>query len=422
MSDSDTPAATHREPGYERTIVTAHCHRETAGGDYPRELDAVISAQMAEDARAEISTWPGYAPTPLVALPALAQALSIEELLYKDESERFGLGSFKALGGAYAVLRLATEWLESHAGTQATPAAIRAGDFRERLKNLTVVTATDGNHGRSVAWGAQMAGCRCRIYIHAGVSQGRQQAMEALGAEVVRIDGDYDDSLRLCAREAADNGWFVVSDTSYEGYMDVPRQVMAGYTVMADEVLDRIADRPPSHVFIQAGVGGLAASVLARFWQRLGERRPRVVIVEPERAACVLESARRDRPAAVKIEEETVMAGLSCGEVSLLAWQVLARGAEDFISIGEDEVAPVMRLLAAGKAGERPIVAGESAVPGLIGLIGVAARPDLRRAIGLDADSRVLVFGCEGATDPEIYRAIIEEPAAWPPSLPELGQ
>lgn len=361
-----------------------------------------------------IRLWPGYAPTPLRNLAPLADRLGVAAIFFKDEAARFGLGSFKALGGAYAVLRLAADEIERETGERPPLRAIRDGNFTDRLVATTVVTATDGNHGRSVAWGARMAGCRCRIYIHAGVSPAREAAMAALGAEVVRIAGDYDDSVERCAREAAENGWFVVSDTSYDGYMDLPRHVMAGYSVMAAEVLDQLGGEIPTHVFVQAGVGGVAAAVCALMWQRLGAQRPRFVIVEPTRAACLMATARNGRPTAVRIEEETVMAGLSCGEISLLAWEILSRGAEHFVTIGEERVAPAMRLLASGAAGGGRIVAGESAVPGLIGLTGVAGDPALREATALTNESRVVVFGCEGATDPDIYRAIIEggEPAA----------
>lgn len=389
-------------------IIVEHVQRRPETGPWPSALDTVLSPAMAEEAAAEITTWPGYDATPLRSLDALAAELGIGALYYKDEGERFGLGSFKALGGAYAVLRVAADWLTRHNGTRTTLAAIREGRHAADLAGLTVVTATDGNHGRSVAWGARMAGCRCRIYIHAGVSQGRQTAMEAFGAEVVRISGDYDESLHLCAAEAAENGWVIVSDTSFPGYMDLPRHVMAGYTVMASEVLDQLGSEVPTHVFVQAGVGGVAAAVCARMWQRLGARRPCVVVVEPSLAPCVLESARNDRPMTVAIEDETLMAGLSCGEASLLAWEVLSRGAAHYLTIGEEQVVPVMRRLASGSAGNGPIVAGESAVAGLIGLMGAAAAPVLREAMGLDADSRVVVFGCEGATDPELYRRLID--------------
>lgn len=411
-------------PPSRRPIIRAHLNRPAASrpGPCPEGVADILSEAAADAAWAEIASWPGYAPTPLRSLDVLAERLGIAALHYKDEAERFGLGSFKALGGSYAVLRHAADWLaEWRPGEAPSLASIREGAHAEALADLTVVTATDGNHGRSVAWGARMAGCRCRIYIHAGVSEGRREAMAALGAEVARIDGDYDTSVRLCAREAAANGWTIISDTSFEGYMEIPRTVMAGYTVMASEILDqldRTGEAPPTHVFVQAGVGGVAAAVCARFWQRLGPKRPRFVVVEPEQAACCFESALGDRPAAVAIEAETVMAGLSCGKVSLLAWEVLARGASDFLTIGDERVGPVMRLLAAGEAGGGPITAGESAVPGLIGLIGAAADETLARALGLAPESRVLVLGCEGATDPAIHRAMMIPGPDDPPALP----
>jgi len=404
-------------------IIRAHFERPLGKpGAYPEALSPILSSKMCDGAMAEISSWDGYAPTPLRSLDGLAKTLSVGAIHYKDEGERFGLGSFKALGGSYAVLCLAAEWLEKLTTQPVQLKAIRKGRFAKPLDALTVVTATDGNHGRSVAWGAKMAGCRCRIYIHAGVSEGRQKAMEALGATVVRIDGDYDESVHLCTAEAAKNGWYIVSDTSFEGYMDLPRYVMAGYTVMATEILDQLKEagqEPPTHVFVQAGVGGVAAAVLARFWQVLGPKCPRFVIVEPDRAACVFESARQDKPMQVSIAEETVMAGLSCGEISLLAWEILKRGAQDYLMIGEERVGPVMRLLASGEAGGGAITAGESAVPGLIGAIGSASNRTLRTSIGVGKTSRILVLGCEGATDPTIYKAMMQAQPDDPPALPQ---
>ena len=392
-------------------IVVDHFGRATLSGPYPEALNEILSPAMAKAAYAEISSWPAYQPTPLRNLDALAKSLSVGAVYYKDESARLGLGSFKALGGAYAVLRLAATQIEAKTGKKAPLSDIRAGQHSTALSELTVVTATDGNHGRSVAWGAQMAGCACRVYIHAGVSEGRKQAMEAFGATVIRISGDYDESLKVCAEEAKSNHWFIVSDTSYPGYMNLPRHVMAGYSVMATEILQQLEGKRPSHVFLQAGVGGLAAAICARFWHSMGNDKPRVIIVEPTRAACVLESARQDKPMTVEITEETIMAGLSCGEVSLLAWDILSQGASDFITIGEDGIGPAMRLLASGTAGGGEIIAGESAVPGLLGAIGMASRKDLRDRLDLGPDSTVLVFGCEGATDPAIYKAIIDAPS-----------
>lgn len=392
-------------------IIRDHARFEPEDGFYPAACEAVLSKKDMDDAWAEITAWPGYAPTPLRGLSNLSRELRIDEILYKDEGRRFGLGSFKALGGAYAVLRVVAEEIGKKTGTEPALSDIRNGACAADAAGVTVTTATDGNHGRSVAWGAQMAGAGCRIYIHAEVSEGRKSAMEEFGADVVRVDGDYDESLRQCVEDAKSNGWKIVSDTSFEGYMHVPRYVMAGYGVFAREILDIVRERPPSHVFIQAGVGGVAASLLASLWQELGDRRPRVVVVEPSRAACVLESAKRNAPSNVAIEDETIMAGLSCGEISLIAWEILSRGAGDVISIGEHGVEEAMRLLASGEAGGGKLVAGESAVAGLVALIAAAKQSEWRMKLGLDSRSRILLIGCEGATDPEIYERIVGIPA-----------
>jgi len=285
-------------------------------------------------------------------------------------------------------------------------AEIRAGRGGERARAITVTTATDGNHGRSVAWGAKMAGCRCRIYVHAQVSEGRAKAMEALGAEVVRIEGNYDDSVRICTQESARNGWQMVSDTSFEGYLEIPRQVMAGYTIMAREAIEQ-AGEPFTHVFVQAGVGGLAAALAVRLWMEMGENRPRLVIVESEHSPCIMASARRGRATAVKIRHETVMAGMSCGEVSLLAWEIIRRAASHFVTIADAPVPATMRMLASGAAGGGNIEAGECSAAGPLALIAACCNSGLRAAMDLDASARVLLIGTEGATDPAIYREIV---------------
>lgn len=368
---------------------------------YPPELSALFSAERLKAAQDEIMSWNGYAPTPLRSLDDMAEAAGVGAVLYKDEAPRFGLGSFKALGGAYAVLRHVAAELTVKLEREVTPSEVRSGSLAQEAASITVATATDGNHGRSVAWGAQQAGCGCKIYIHAEVSKGREEAMAAYGADVIRIDGDYDESVRLAASEAETNGWQVISDTSYDGYMDVPRDVMAGYTVMVREIMEQ-AEALPSHVIIQAGVGGLAAAICAPFWAVMGENRPRLIITESEHAACILQSVRKGEASHVAIDHETIMAGLSCGEISLIAWEILSRGANAVATIGDGMVPPFMRHLAA-----QGIEAGECAVPGLITLMGITNQPDLAAKLGLDEKSRVLVFGCEGATDPDLYRSII---------------
>jgi diaminopropionate ammonia-lyase len=228
--------------------------------------------------------------------------------------------------------------------------------------------------------------------------------MQALGAEVIRIDGNYDASVKLADTEASLHQRIIVSDTSYPGYMDIPRDVALGYTVMLAEAVEQMQGSIPTHVFIQAGVGGLAAAVCAYFWELWGERRPRFIVVEPEQANCLQQSARAGKPVTVEGDLDTLMAGLSCGEVSTLAWEILQPGANDFMTVSEDAVAPCMRLLANG---EPAIEAGESAVAGLAALI--AARNDLTMSttLGLDQSSQVFVIGTEGATDAELYRELV---------------
>ena len=336
----------------------------------------VLPASGFRRAKAAITAWPGYAPTPLHDLPPSGAAV----LRLKDEGPRFGLGSFKALGGAYAVEKLL-------AGRD--PASV------------TVTCATDGNHGRSVAWGAQRAGCGCVIFVHWTVSAGRVAAIEAFGAKVVRIPGNYDDSVREADRQARENGWFVVSDTSYPGYTEVPRDVMQGYRLMADEAADQWTGPPPTHVFIQAGVGGAAAAVSVQLRARF-EPVPRLIVVEPANAACLLASARAGAATTVAGDLDTIMAGLACGEPSLIAWQELERAAAAFMTIPDEAAADCMRWLA-----DLGLTIGESGVAGLAGYFLAARDTDARKAFGLTRESRVLCFATEGVTDISIYNQIV---------------
>lgn len=367
----------------------------------------VLTPQDFDDACVEIMAWPGYAPTPLVPLAGLAAEIGVARIDYKHEGPRFGLGSFKALGGSYAALRVLRRELTRRLGHPVSLEDIRAGRYAADCARVTLVSATDGNHGRSLAWGCQRFGAPCRIYIHAEVSEGRAAAMRDLGAEVIRISGDYDESVRLAKEEAAANGWFVVSDTSWPGYSEPPRDVMAGYGVMTREICEAL-QQPPTHVFLQGGVGGLAASVAAGLRQFYGPDAPRVVIVEPELADCLYQSARNRAATTVEIAEETIMAGLSCGEPSEMAWEILSEEASDFLTIPDEIVAPAVRLLAAAQTGDPVVEAGESAVAGLAALIAARGNEGLAAKLGLDAGSRVLLIGSEGVTDPAIFNAIME--------------
>jgi len=327
-------------------------------------------------AKAEITSWADYQATPLRELAGLARAAGVGAIRLKDEAGRFGLGSFKALGGAYAVAR--------------APAEARV-----------VTCATDGNHGRAVAWGAQRFGRRCVIFVHETVSQGRVDAIARFGAEVRRVPGTYDDAVREAARQAEANGWFVVSDTSWAGFTEVPRLIMQGYRVMADEVADQWSGDPPTHVFIQGGVGGVAAAVSAQMRARF-QPAPMLVVVEPDRAACLLASAELGEPTAIAGNLDTLMAGLACGEPSLVAWQELDHGAAAFMAIPDEAAVACMRVLA-----KQGIVAGEAGVAGLAWCLLAAGDLAARETLGLDAMSRILAFSTEGATDPVVYEELV---------------
>lgn len=382
---------------YADTAIAHTQNQQTTGNAF----ETVITAQDFAAAQVEITSWDGYAPTPLYHLRHLAAAIGVGEIHYKDEAARFGLGSFKALGGAYAGLRV----LQRKVGGDATLAGVRAGHHAQAVARVTLASATDGNHGRSLAWGAQRFGAPCQIYIHRDVSETRAKAMRDLGAVVTRIDGDYDASVDQLRRDADARGWHVVSDTSWQGYTQPPIDVMAGYGVMASEIIQSLM-RAPTHVFLQGGVGGLAAAVAALFAQRWQDDAPRVVVVEPELAACLFASAKAGAATGVTINKETLMAGLSCGAPSPLAWEILREQASGFITIPERLVAPTMQVLGRPLGDDPAIIAGESAIAGLAAAMAAALGP-LRETLGLTSTSRVLLIGSEGATDIGIYQKLM---------------
>ena len=362
----------------------------------------ILSIASFVDAKNEIKSWNGYEPTPIHSLTDIAKKSAVSEILYKDERLRFSLKSFKALGGAYAVAKLLIEELSEN-GIEANSDDLISKKFRSVTSDITVCCATDGNHGRSVAWGAQMFGCRCEIFIHKHVSSAREKAIAQYGAKVHRIDGNYDDSVHMAARVASEKEYFVVSDTSYDGYTEVPKNVMQGYTIMVDEAINQMK-KFPTHVFLQGGVGGLAAAVVAHIIESDPLNIPIFVVVEPTRAGCLLQSAKKGSPVTVDGDLETMMAGLSCGEVSLLAWEILKNRVNHFLTIDDDCVTPTMQLLANQTT---PIVSGESAVAGLAGFLISSQDDTLRSELDIDEESIILCFGTEGDTDEEAYTAAV---------------
>lgn len=374
---------------------------------YSDEMREIVSLDRAAVAREQIERWPGYEVSPLHLLPGFAADCRVGGIAYKDESQRFGLKSFKALGGSYAVAQQLLEIVAEKTGQTVSMSDLFSRKYDDVVGKITVATATDGNHGRSVAWGAQLFGCKCVIYIHADVSEYREKTMAGFGADVRRITGNYDDSMREAASAGEQHGWTIISDNSYEGYLEIPKFVTAGYTVMLAEAVEQLDGRIPTHVFIQGGCGGLASSVCGYFWELWGNKRPRLIVVEPEQANCLQKSALDGELAVVDGKLETLMAGLACGEVSPLAWDILATGADDFATLPERYVAPTMRALASGVGEDSPVEAGESAVAGIGVVSAIRNDDDARAALGIDQDSFVLVFGTEGATDPELYEKLI---------------
>jgi diaminopropionate ammonia-lyase len=381
--------------------------------DYRARLDPLDAETLGMKAAEEVERYLTYrdnhTPTPLRSLPALAAELGVGAIHVKDEGFRLGLGSFKALGGSYAVIRLVLEEAGRQLGRAVDVAELHAPEVRSVASGMTFACATDGNHGRSVAQGAQLVGAGAAIFVHAGVSDERVAAIARFGARMIRVAGTYDDSVVEAARVADEKGWTVVSDTSWPGYERIPGLVMQGYTALVREALRQLP-APPTHVFVQAGVGGIAAAVAGHLTIELGDRRPTHVVVEPARAACLFETARAGHPVRIEHGEPTVMAMLECYEPSLVAWRVLSRVADAFVTVDEEEAVAVMNRLARPEGDDPAIVAGESGGVGLAGLIRAAADPEIRAALSLTEASRVFVINTEGATDPKRYAELVGMP------------
>ena len=345
----------------------------------------LLSKKDIDEAYLSISNWENYTPTPLVELNKLSKELDLNKIFYKDESKRFNLKSFKALGGAYAVEK------------------ITKGN-----KNIIVATATAGNHGRSVAWGAKRLGLKCKIFISEFVSRARGQAMADLGAEVVCVKGNYEKSLIECIKQSTENNWQIVQDVAWKNYMIVPKYTMAGYSVMMKEVVDQIKNDQISHIILQAGVGGMAGAMIAGIARYL-KNVPETIIVEPDSAACVMESIKKGKIEKIDIKRESLMGGMSCGEVSLVPWEILKNSVKFCISLPDDDIAKTMRLLGNSSLSEEKIVAGENSVPGVISLITSCTNDKIKKKLKLNSKSNILVIGCEGDTDKEMYQKLISQ-------------
>ncbi len=344
-----------------------------------------LSKQNIDEAYSTISNWKNYNPTPLIELNKLSKELNLNKIFYKDESKRFDLKSFKALGGAYAVEK------------------ITKGN-----KDIVVATATAGNHGRSVAWGARRLGLKCKIFVSEFVSEARGQAMADLGADIIKVKGNYEKSLIECIKQSTENNWQIVQDVAWKDYMIVPRYTMAGYTVMMKEIVDQIKNDQISHIILQAGVGGMAGAMVAGIARYL-KNIPETLVVEPDSAACVMESIKTGKIKKIDIKRESLMGGMSCGEVSLVPWEILKNSVKFCISLPDDDIALTMKLLGNSSFSEKKIIAGENSAPGVISLITSCSDVKVKEKLKLNSKSNILVIGCEGDTDKEMYQKLINQ-------------
>lgn len=356
-------------------------------------------------------SFPGYSPTKLVRLDGLAKKLGVGSLYVKDESTRFGLNAFKGLGGSYCVGRLLADRIGISEDELAFE-VLKQPDARKVAGSLTLATTTDGNHGRGIAWAARELGCSAIVYMPKGSSQERLENIRALGAKAEITDLNYDDTVRLTARIAKEQGWELVQDTAWEGYEETPTRIMQGYTTLALEAAQQLGDKAPTHVFLQAGVGAMSGAVAAFLADYYRDERPRVVIVEANAADCVFRTAEADDGELhiVTGDLSTIMAGLSCGEPCTVGWEMMRRYADHFVSVPDAVTEQGMRTLANPVGDDEAIVSGESGAVTtglLIELMTDEALADIRKTIGLGPDSRVLCISTEGDTDRENYQRIV---------------
>lgn len=374
----------------------------------------VLSPTQLENIYRFHKSFPEYIPTPLQNLDNLARAIGVKSVLIKDESYRFGLNAFKVLGGSYAIAKYIVDKLGLK-DEDLTFETLKSKDIKDRLGDVTFVTATDGNHGRGVAWAASHLGQKSVVFMPKGSSRVRLQNIKKEGAEASILDVNYDDAVRFATKYAEDNDGIMIQDTAWEGYEDIPTWIMQGYSTLVQEIMEQMRDLSiikPTHVFLQAGVGSFASSVLGYYANVFGDRRPLCAILEPHAAACIYKSAENGdgNPHAVKGDLKTIMAGLACGEPSTISWDILRDYADMYISCPDNIAEIGMRVLGNPIKGDAQVISGESGAVGMGLLKLVMQEPccaDIRGKLQLGEDSVVLIISTEGDTDPDHYRKVV---------------
>jgi len=375
------------------------------------EAEAIMPPGIAREARNFSQQIPGYRVTPLKSLARLADMLGLGGLWVKDESQRLNLNSFKALGGAFVIYRFLKDELDFEEETSFSE--LRSDRVGGKTGQTVFAAATDGNHGRGVAWAASKLGYESVIYVHAKTSDARIKAIENYGARVEIIPGTYDDAVEQLSHDAAENGWQIISDTSWPGYDVIPAWIMQGYTTMYEEIQEQFARQgihSPTHIFVQAGVGSLAASIAAYYRMLLGNNGPKIIVVEPTQAACLFESIKSGQLTSFEGELDTIMAGLACGEPNPMAWSVLKRYTDVFMSCPDYVAAKGMRVYAVPLQGDPFIVSGESGgvtLGAVKYIMESSGLQDLCDLLELDKESQVLLINTEGNTDPDYFRRVV---------------
>ena len=357
---------------------------------------------------------PAFRMSPLLKLSKLADRLGLGGIWVKDESARLNQGSFKVLGGSYALYQIIKRRL-GRENEEIPFEELTSSQIKEQIGDLVFATATDGNHGRGIAWSATQLGYRSIIYVHKLTTQGRIKAIEQNKGQVVVVDGNYDDAVRQVFLDAQKNGWEVVSDTSWEDYESIPKWVMQGYTTMLFEAQEQLAGQgfsKPTHVFVQAGVGSLAAATLGFYVNLFGNESPISVIVEPTKAACLYHSAilGDGKPHSILGDLDTIMAGLACGDPNPIAWQLLSDCADFFVISPDYVAAKGMRVYGIPLMDDPDIISGESGAVTLGTLMYIMQYPplkELREKMGLNKNSQVLLINTEGNTSPEEFRDVV---------------
>lgn len=405
-----------------KTEIKYIVNENTRKTDIEKASAGFINSEVVEKVRNFHKSFPEYEVTPLQSLDEFSKQLGFSNIWVKDESYRFGLNAFKVLGGSYAVGKYLAEKLNVDI-SELSFEKLRSKEVKEKLGNITFVTATDGNHGRGLAWAVNRLGQKSVVYMPKGSSEIRLNNIRKEGSEASITDLNYDDTVRLASQKAKENGWVLVQDTAWDGYEKIPTWIMQGYGTILDEAMEQIAEAGvdrPTHVFLQAGVGSFAGSMLGYLVEKFGDERPMTVIVEPDKAACLYKSMNvgDGEPHSVTGSLNTIMAGLACGEPSTSSWGILKDYAEVFASCPDNVAARGMRILANPLGCDPHIISGESGAVGM-GLVSLLAEnrklKDMKNTLKLNQDSKILIISTEGDTDPDHYRKVV-----WDGAYPSI--